>query len=272
MNVQRAVRNRCDIGFTLVELLVVIAIIATLASMLLPALATAKAKAKDIACRNNLHQLQLCWNLYVDDNNDALPPTSTWPTANGFESREPSWAVGDSKHDLTATNLQRGLLYPYNRSAEIYRCPADKTAVAGHPSIPRTRTYQLDGGLNFWFMGAIPAWYPDPWERRKFSDLVNPSPTQVLTFIDSHPTTGDSAEFTQRYQEASGQGDAWGCLPGEQHNRGANVAFADGHVEQWHWQWRRASGKYTVESLTYDLVNAADRYDFKRVKDDFPKP
>src|SRR5690349_20971276 len=106
-------------GFTLIELLVVIAIIAILAAMLLPVLGKAKSKSQDISCRNNLRQLQLCWNLYVDDNNQALPPISTWDKPPGWDSRAPSWAVGDAKHDVTTANLQRGLLFPYNRSVGI---------------------------------------------------------------------------------------------------------------------------------------------------------
>src|SRR6266404_2861120 len=260
-------------AFTLIELLVVIAIIASLAAMLLPALAKAKAKSQDISCRNNLRQLQLCWNLYVDDNNQALPPISVWPTqANGAESRDPSWAVGDAKHDATTRNLERGLLFPYNRSVGIYRCPADKTPVDGNPSVLRTRTYQLDGVLNSWYMEGIPPWYPDPWERRKFSELVNPPPTGVLTFIDSHPTTGDEADFTQVFKEAARQDDAWSCLPGEQHNRGANLAFADGHVEHWRWRWGRSGGIYGMQMVFYPLANADDRYDFQRVKDHSPRP
>jgi prepilin-type N-terminal cleavage/methylation domain-containing protein/prepilin-type processing-associated H-X9-DG protein len=70
-------------AFTLIELLVVIGIIAILAAMLLPALSKSKQQGTRISCVNSLRQLNLSFRMYLDDNQDAVPPRLSqnfWPS------------------------------------------------------------------------------------------------------------------------------------------------------------------------------------------------
>ncbi len=93
-------------AFTLVELLVVVAIVGLLASLLLPALAGAKARAKGSQCASNLHQLGLATMMYVQDHQGKQQ-------LDGFLGGEETWGA------ILATNLNL-------RARDIFLCPAYK--------------------------------------------------------------------------------------------------------------------------------------------------
>src|SRR5215467_12315788 len=97
-------RRAADGGFTLIELLVVIAIIAVLAALLLPALATAKEKARRINCISNLHQFAMALHMYATDNKDFYPRHSPAGTA--------LWDLPIlSANTLTDAGLKRPVFY-----------------------------------------------------------------------------------------------------------------------------------------------------------------
>ncbi|MBW8001161.1 MAG: type II secretion system protein [Planctomycetes bacterium] len=109
-------------GFTLIELLVVISIIALLMAMLMPSLQAAREQAKRIVCGSNLKQLVLGSQLWTNDNDGWMVPTT-------FKWSDPMTIVHENKTWPAYSNP--GSIVPYiekgkERKGGVLACPAAK--------------------------------------------------------------------------------------------------------------------------------------------------
>ncbi len=133
-----ASRNNPPRSFTLIELLVVIAIIAVLASMLLPALSKARAKAQSIKCISNLSQIGKAALQYSLDNEDYFPPyrEKNVQTVVGIES---TWYGTDSTEGYMSPYLHNKAVLSRTGAAGFLFCPS--TILSG-------KTYGYSYGYN----------------------------------------------------------------------------------------------------------------------------
>jgi len=255
LNVGSVARTPAPAAFTLIELLVVIAVIAVLAALLLPVLSGGRDRAWTAACLNNLKQLQTGWHMYTHDNNDyvvpnnyvaavgPVPGSTNYPTllAGGA-----SWCPGIAQLDTTTSNIESGLLFPYNRSPNIYHCPSDRATVTGQPDLLRTRSYTMNLEL---YCDSVANTF------HKVTQIHNPTPPNLFVLIDTQeqeiwdPTFG---MFGMKNTFAN----YWLDLAADRHGRGANLSFADGHVEHWRWRtWKHFSTVFQATTGPDDLAD-----------------
>jgi len=242
-------------GFTLIELLVVIAVIAILMAILMPALQRAREQGQRAVCMNTLKQLNLCWIMYADDNDDKLVSGDAGFDNSSGHANERAW-VGQCWDEYTVRNgrkrtnaqqiaaIQSGAFWrgKYVTDIGAFACPTGQRG--------ELLTYNIFDGVNgrprdgTWNGSSTGLKGPNGkklWVKKR-GEIADPAAR--LVFIDEGWATPDS--FAVNWQTNW----SWWDFPPVRHGDGTIVSFAEGHVEYKKWKGT-ATIKFGREHVDY---------------------